>query len=88
MPGSGVEEFLFDVDAKHVDAALQPLCIGGAKGRRNMDIFWFLPMLLAAIISIWIFYRKVMREGGSGRRTTGKVLFDKPGREPDNLPPP
>ena len=53
-----------------------------------MDIFWFLPMLVATLIGIWIFYRKVMREGGSGRRTTGKVLFDKPGREPDNLPPP
>jgi hypothetical protein len=53
-----------------------------------MDAFWFFPLLVVVLAGIWIFYRKVMHEGGSGRRTTGKVLFDKPGREPDHLPPP
>jgi hypothetical protein len=53
-----------------------------------MDYFWLIPFLVAVVVGIWVFYRKVMREGGSGVRTTGKVLFDKPGREPDNLPPP
>jgi hypothetical protein len=51
------------------------------KGRRNMDVFWFIPFLLAALIGIWVFYHKVMREGGSGIRTTGRVLLNKPRRK-------
>lgn len=47
-----------------------------------MDIFWFAPLLLAVVIGVWVFYRKVMREGGDGVRKDGKVLFHKPNDEP------
>ncbi|HZV34635.1 MAG TPA: hypothetical protein VFB72_08700 [Verrucomicrobiae bacterium] len=43
-----------------------------------MDYFWIIPLLLAVVIVVWAFYRKVMREGGDGVRRDGKVLVDKP----------
>jgi hypothetical protein len=43
-----------------------------------MDLFWLIPVLLAVVIGVWVFYRKVMKEGGSGVRSDGKVLVDKP----------
>jgi hypothetical protein len=47
-----------------------------------MDAFWFIPLLLALIIGVWVFYRKVMTEGGDGVRKDGKVLVDKPDPPP------
>jgi hypothetical protein len=45
-----------------------------------MYLFWFIPLLLAVVIGVWAFYNKVMKEGGRGVRTRGKVLVDKPGK--------
>ncbi|HZV34636.1 MAG TPA: hypothetical protein VFB72_08705 [Verrucomicrobiae bacterium] len=43
-----------------------------------MYLFWFIPLLLAVVIAIWVFYDKVMKEGAGGVRKNGKVLVDKP----------
>jgi hypothetical protein len=51
----------------------------------TMDVFWFIPVLLAVIIGIWIFYVRMMRAGGDGVRKEGKTLVDKDDR---GLPPP
>ncbi|EEF62730.1 hypothetical protein Cflav_PD5365 [Pedosphaera parvula Ellin514] len=50
-----------------------------------MDVFWFVPVLLAVIIGIWVFYIRIMRSGGEGVRKEGKTLVDKDDR---GLPPP
>jgi hypothetical protein len=50
----------------------------------RMYLFWFIPLLLAALIGGWAFYRKVMSEGGRGGRTDGRVLVDKPPPGPES----
>ena len=53
-----------------------------------MYLFWFIPVLIVILLGMWAFYNKVMREGGRGRRTSGKVLVDKPPPPMNQGPPP
>jgi hypothetical protein len=44
--------------------------------------WWLIPLILAACLLLWGFYLLLRREGGSGERTTGRTLVDKPDEAP------
>jgi len=47
---------------------------------------WLIPILFALLTAVFIFYLVLARGGGSGKRTEGRKLVDKPMHE-DDLPP-
>jgi membrane glycosyltransferase len=46
--------------------------------------WWLLPLLLALILALWVFYLLVRNRGGPGVRTEGRTLVDIPD---DDTPP-
>lgn len=40
--------------------------------------WWLIPLLLALVVVLWVFYGVIKRQGGSGLRTDGRTLVDKP----------
>ena len=47
---------------------------------------WLVPALVVLAVVIWVFYLAVRFKGGSGVRTEGRTVVDKP-TEDDNPPP-
>ncbi len=47
---------------------------------------WLIPVLAILALAIWFFYLALRAKGGSGVRTDGQTVVDKPGAEED-LPP-
>ena len=47
---------------------------------------WLIPALILCALAIGIFYLAIRSKGGSGVRTEGRTVVDKPGEE-DDLPP-
>ncbi len=46
--------------------------------------WWLIPALILALLVLWGFYLVVRSTGGSGVRSEGRTLLDKPD---DDLPP-
>ncbi len=44
--------------------------------------WWLIPILVAVFLALWGFYMLLRSQGGSGVRTEGRTLVDKPGEEP------
>ena len=42
---------------------------------------WLIPMLLILLVILVVFYLVVRAQGGSGARTEGRTLLDKPDEE-------
>lgn len=47
-----------------------------------MDLFWLLPVVAVVVVGAVAFYVKIMKDGGTGERTDGKVLLDRPAKRP------
>ncbi len=47
---------------------------------------WLIPLLILLVIAIGLFYLALRAKGGSGVRTDGRTVLDKPETEED-LPP-
>jgi hypothetical protein len=47
---------------------------------------WLIPLLMILLLLVWLFYLGLRSKGGSGVRTDGRTIVDKPGSEQD-LPP-
>jgi len=48
--------------------------------------WWLIPLLVVFTLVLWGFYLVVQHKGGTGVRTEGKTVLDKPEEEHD-LPP-
>ncbi|HET7624872.1 MAG TPA: hypothetical protein VFM25_06355 [Verrucomicrobiae bacterium] len=46
--------------------------------------FWLIPAIAIAIIILWSFYATVKNRGGSGIRSEGRTMVDKPAEEEDD----
>ncbi len=44
-----------------------------------MYLFWFIPVLLIALLAFWAFYSRVVNNGRSVGRTDGETLSDRSG---------
>lgn len=44
--------------------------------------WWLIPAAVIVLLVLWVFYLILRRQGGSGERTEGRTLVDKPGEEP------
>jgi len=44
--------------------------------------FWLIPVLAMVVAGVAIFYIVVRRHGGSGARSEGHTMVDKPANEP------
>ena len=42
---------------------------------------WLIPMVLVLLIILVVFYLVIRNQGGSGARTEGRTLLDKPDEE-------
>lgn len=42
---------------------------------------WLIPLLVALTVALWAFYVLMKHSGGSGVRTEGRTLVDKPDEE-------
>ena len=42
---------------------------------------WLIPLLVALAVVLWAFYVLIKHLGGTGVRTEGRTLFDKPDEE-------
>ncbi len=40
--------------------------------------WWLIPVLVLFFIVLWVFYLVIRYSGGSGARTEGRTLMDKP----------
>jgi hypothetical protein len=40
--------------------------------------WWLVPVLVALVVALWAFYTILKNQGGSGVRTEGRTLVDKP----------
>jgi hypothetical protein len=47
---------------------------------------WLIPLLIILALAVWLFYLALRGKGGSGVRTDGRTVVDKPEAEED-LPP-
>jgi len=47
-----------------------------------MDLFWLLPVVAVVVVGAVVFYMKIMKDGGTGERTEGKVLVERPTKRP------
>jgi cytochrome c-type biogenesis protein CcmH/NrfF len=45
--------------------------------------FWLIPVLAMVVAGVVIFYMVIRREGGSGARSDGQTVVDKPANEPN-----
>jgi hypothetical protein len=45
--------------------------------------FWLIPVLAMAVAGVAIFYIVIRRQGGSGSRSDGQTIVDKPTVEPN-----
>lgn len=43
--------------------------------------WWLIPLVAALGLVLWIFYATIRHKGGSGVRTDGRTLVDKPDDE-------
>ena len=43
--------------------------------------WWLIPLLVAMFVLLWAFYMVLKHSGGSGVRTEGRTLVDKPDEE-------
>ena len=43
--------------------------------------WWLVPLLVALVVLLWAFYLLIKHQGGSGVRTEGRTLVDKPDEE-------
>jgi hypothetical protein len=43
--------------------------------------YWLFPLIVALIVVLWAFYLMVKHKGGTGVRTEGRTLVDKPDEE-------
>ena len=43
--------------------------------------WWLIPLLVAMIVLLWAFYMILGHHGGTGVRTEGRTLVDKPDEE-------
>jgi hypothetical protein len=46
--------------------------------------WWLIPLMVAVGIAIWVFYELIKHQGGTGVRTEGRTLVDRP--DEDNPP--
>jgi len=44
--------------------------------------FWLIPVLAMLIAAVAIFYMVIRNKGGSGARSDGQTIIDKPASEP------
>jgi hypothetical protein len=47
---------------------------------------WLIPVLVVLVLAVWLFYLALRAKGGTGVRTDGRTVVDKPEAEED-LPP-
>ena len=40
--------------------------------------WWLIPLLVALGVALWAFYEMIKHQGGTGVRTDGRTLVDKP----------
>lgn len=40
--------------------------------------WWLIPLLVAFGVALWAFYELIKHQGGTGVRTEGRTLVDKP----------
>jgi hypothetical protein len=45
--------------------------------------FWLIPVLAMLVAGVAIFYMVIRNQGGSGARSDGHTIVDKPANEPD-----
>jgi len=45
--------------------------------------FWLIPVLAMVVAGVAIFYMIIRQQGGSGARSDGQTMLDKPANEPD-----
>lgn len=45
--------------------------------------WWLIPILIALVLALWIFYLVIGKSGASGERTEGRTLMDKPEEQQD-----
>jgi hypothetical protein len=43
--------------------------------------WWLIPLLVAMVVLLWAFYLILNHQGGTGVRTEGRTLVDKPDEE-------
>lgn len=43
--------------------------------------WWLIPLMAALVIILWAFYSVLKHQGGTGVRTEGRTLVDKPSDE-------
>ena len=43
--------------------------------------WWLIPLLVAIVVLLWAFYLVLKHQGGTGVRTEGRTLVDKPDEE-------
>ncbi len=44
--------------------------------------WWLIPVLGLFLVALWVFYLFLKAKGGTGVRTEGRTLVDKPDEEP------
>jgi hypothetical protein len=59
-------------------ASGQPARIDRKREVCAMLHWWLIPLLLALVVVLLAFYGVIKRQGGSGTRTDGRTLVDKP----------
>jgi len=45
--------------------------------------FWLIPVLAMVVAGVAIFYMIIRHQGGSGARSDGQTVIDKPANEPN-----
>ncbi len=48
--------------------------------------WWLIPLIIAFLLGLWIFYLVIGRSGGTGERTEGRTLVDTPEEQPEDPP--
>lgn len=44
-----------------------------------MYLFWLIPIVILAVVALFMFWRRVKTDEGGGHRTNGQTLVDKSG---------
>jgi hypothetical protein len=47
-----------------------------------MDVFWFVPFLVAVVIGVWLLYYRATKRSEDVGRKEGKTLVDKDAKPP------
>ena len=45
--------------------------------------WWLIPVIIAVMVGLWIFYLVIGKGGGTGERTEGRTLMDVPEQPQD-----